>query len=64
MKDTISEKSKAVKTCRVRFVRPVKMAGHWYGVGEEVSLSSKLARDFERRGLVESLSRDKRIGEE
>jgi len=51
-----SQTARNPKTARIRFIRPVKMGGRWYGVGEEASLSARIAREFEKCGLVQKLS--------
>lgn len=45
----------SVRTVKVRFLRPVKLGGRWYLAGEEVLLSTKIAREFVKRGLVGQL---------
>jgi|GEM_PF-2285620 len=40
----------------VRFLRPVKMGGHWYSPGEEASIPASAAKELAARGLICKLS--------
>ncbi|MBD3285800.1 hypothetical protein GF359_05000 [candidate division WOR-3 bacterium] len=47
--------SKSKTYTKVRFLRPVKMGGHWYAPGEEVSIPASTASELVERGLIRTL---------